>query len=128
MTEPKPGVYVRHESSARKERSTCGWRYRLISEGDENVNAWAHTVDLDGSKAHYHKIATELYYVLEGEGELILDGVSHPISKGSFAHIPPGVVHHSTGRLKVLVVGVPDIDDKDLYFSEEPQEKEGPLS
>ena len=83
MADPKPGVYVRHESSARKERSTCGWRYRLISEGDENVNAWAHTVDLDGSKAH---------------------------------------VHHSKGKLKVLVVGVPDIDDKDLYFPEEKEE------
>ena len=116
MAEAKPGVYVRHESSAEKERSTCGWRYRLVSRGDENVQAWAHAVDIDGSKAHYHKVATELYYVVEGEGELILDGEVHPVSKGSFAHIPPGVVHSSTGKLKVFVVGIPQINDNDLYF------------
>ena len=49
----------------------------------------------------------------------LLDGEAHPIKKGSFAHIPPGVVHSSEGRMKVLVVGVPDIDDEDLYFPEE---------
>ena len=118
MSEKKPGVLVRHEASVQKERSTCGWRHRLVSRGDEGVKAWAHTVDVDGSKAHFHKIGTELYYVVEGEGVLNLDGESHPMSPGSFAHIPPGVVHSSTGRMKLLVVGIPDIDDSDLYFPE----------
>ena len=119
MKNKTPGLLVRHESNARKEKSTCGWRYRLVSEGDEDVKAWAHTVDIDGSKAHYHKLGTELYYVVDGEGTLFLDGEAHPIKKGSFAHIPPGVVHSSEGRMKVLVVGVPDIDDDDLYFPKE---------
>ena len=119
MKNKTPGLLVRHEADARKERSTCGWRYRLVSEGDVDVKAWAHTVDIDGSKAHYHKLGTELYYVVEGEGTLFLDGEAHPIKKGSFAHIPPGVVHSSEGRMKVLVVGIPDIDDDDLYFPEE---------
>ena len=113
-----PGLIVRNEDEAERERSLCGWRYRLISEGDENVKAWAHTVDIDGSQAHYHKIGTELYYVAEGEGTLFLDGVPHPVKKGAFAHIPPGVVHSSEGKMKVLVIGVPDIDDDDLYFPE----------
>jgi quercetin dioxygenase-like cupin family protein len=114
-----PGLYVRHESDARSERSLCGWRHRLLSEGDENVQCWVHAVDIDGSKAHYHKIGTELYYVVEGEGKLILDGVDHPVAKGSFAHIPPGVVHSSKGKMRVLVIGIPDIDDNDLYFPDD---------
>ena len=40
MKNETPGLLVRHESDARKEKSTCGWRYRLVSEGDENVKAW----------------------------------------------------------------------------------------
>ena len=118
-SQAKKGVIVRHESDAARERSTCGWRYRLVSEGDEDVAAWAHAVDIDGSKAHYHKITTELYYVVDGEGTLFLDGDAHPVSKGSFAHIPPGVVHSSEGRMRVLVVGVPNLDDADLYFPDE---------
>jgi mannose-6-phosphate isomerase-like protein (cupin superfamily) len=119
MSEPQPLVtLVRHEAEAPKERSTCGWRYRLISRGDSDTAAWVHTVDIDGSKEHFHKRATEIYYVLEGQGTIRLDGVDHPIRKGSCVHIPPGVVHGATGRMRVLVVGVPDIAEDDLFFPE----------
>jgi len=114
-------VLVRHEGEAPRERSTCGWRDRLISRQDEGsgVAAWAHAVDIDGAKLHYHKVGTELYYVLEGEGSVWLDGVEHAVRKGSLVHIPPGVVHGAVGKMRVLVVGVPDISDADLYYPDE---------
>ncbi len=117
-------VLIRHEGEAPSERSTCGWRHLLISRQDENVAAWAHAVDIDGAREHYHRIATELYYVLEGEGTVRLDGVDHPVRKGSMVHIPPGVVHGARGRMRVLVVGIPDISDADLYFPEAASENE----
>jgi mannose-6-phosphate isomerase-like protein (cupin superfamily) len=107
---------VRHEGEAPRERSTCGWRDRLISREDSQVAAWAHAVDIDGALEHFHKRSTELYYVLEGEGSVLLDGVEHPVRKGSLVHIPPGIVHGAKGRMRVLVVGIPDISDHDLYF------------
>src|SRR5262245_44274167 len=107
---------VRHEGEAPRERSTCGWRHLLVSRQDDNVAAWAHAVDIDGAREHYHKRATELYYVLDGEGSVILDGEEHPVRKGSLVHIPPGVVHGAKGRMRVLVVGIPDIRDDDLFF------------
>ena len=110
---------VRHEDEAPSERSTCGWRHLLVSRQDENVAAWVHAVDIDGAREHFHKRATELYYVLDGEGTVRLDGVEHPMRKGSLAHIPPGVVHGAKGRMRVLVVGIPDISDGDLFFPEE---------
>jgi len=116
---PASAALVRHEETAPRERSTCGWRHLLISRNDRDVAAWAHAVDIDGAKQHYHKVATELYYVLEGEGTVMLDGVEHPVRQGSMVHIPPGVVHGAIGRMRVLVVGIPDISDGDLYFPEE---------
>jgi quercetin dioxygenase-like cupin family protein len=114
---------VRHEDEAPKERSTCGWRHRLISREDtgRDVAAWAHVVDIDGAREHYHKIGTELYYVLEADGEcsIRLDGVEHPVRAGSLVHIPPGVLHGAVGRMRVLVVGIPDISDDDLFFPED---------
>jgi quercetin dioxygenase-like cupin family protein len=109
---------VRHEGEAPRERSTCGWRDRLISreDGGTGVAAWAHAVDIDGARLHYHRRGTELYYVLEGEGLVALDGVDHIVKKGSLVHIPPGVVHGARGKMRVLVVGIPDIADDDLYF------------
>lgn len=113
-------VIIRHEGEAPSERSTCGWRHLLISRQDKDagVAAWAHAVDIDGAREHYHKVGTELYYVLDGEGVVRLDGVDHAVKTGSMVHIPPGVVHGARGRMRVLVVGIPDISDEDLYFPE----------
>ena len=76
-------------------------------------------MDIDDAKLHYHKRSTELYYVLEGSGVVLLDGVAHEVKKGSIAHIPPGVVHGARGRMRVLVVGIPDIAADD-YFEATP--------
>jgi len=118
MTKTSSPVLVRHEGEAPRERSTCGWRNLLISrqDRDQNVAAWAHAVDIDGAREHYHKVGTEIYYVLEGDGSVMLDGEEHPVRKGSIVHIPPGVVHGAKGRMRVLVVGIPDISDEDLFF------------
>jgi mannose-6-phosphate isomerase-like protein (cupin superfamily) len=110
-------IIVRHEGDAPRERSGCGWRDRLISREDADLGpaAWAHAVDIDGAKPHFHRLATELYYVLDGGGIVTLDGVVHEVRKGTLIHIPPGVVHSASGRMRVLVVGIPDIRDEDYY-------------
>src|SRR5262245_26653297 len=110
-------VLVRHEGDTPRERSACGWRDRLISREDAGLApaAWAHAVDIDGARPHYHRRATELYYVLDGSGTVTVGGVEHPVRRGTLLHIPPGVVHAARGRMRVLVVGIPDIADDDYF-------------
>lgn len=110
-------VLVRHEGHTPRERSACGWRDRLISREDTQLSpvAWAHAVDIDGAKPHYHQRSTELYYVLDGTGSIVLDGIAHEVAKGSLIHIPPNMVHSARGRMRVLVIGIPDIDDDDYF-------------
>jgi quercetin dioxygenase-like cupin family protein len=110
-------ILVRHEGHTPRERSECGWRDRLISREDAALEpaAWAHAVDIDGANPHFHKVATELYYVLEGNGSVLLDGIKHEVRKGSLVHIPPGVVHSAVGRMRVLVIGIPDISEADYF-------------
>jgi quercetin dioxygenase-like cupin family protein len=118
-TDAQHNTLIRHADETTAEASTCGTRYRLISQGDEGAAAWAHTVELANGRAHYHKIATELYYVLEGEGTIELDGQAHPLKPGSIVQIPPGVVHATRGWMKALIVGMPDIRDSDVYFPDQ---------
>lgn len=110
-------ILVRHEGHTPRERSECGWRDRLISREDAALEpaAWAHAVDIDGAKPHFHKVATELYYVLEGCGAVTVDGVEHEVRKGSLVHIPPGVVHSAVGKMRILVIGIPDIGEADYF-------------
>lgn len=112
-----PGnLIIRHEDEAPREESACGFRHRLLSKGDKDVAAWAHAVDIDGARLHYHKRTTELYYVLEGGGAVFLDGEEQTVRPGTMIHIPPGVIHGATGKMRILVVGIPDIDDADVFY------------
>jgi len=121
-------LFIRHEGHTARERSTCGWRDRLISHEDANLSpaAWVHAVDIDGAKLHYHKRSTELYYVLAGDGFVMLDGIEQPVVQGSLVHIPPGVVHGARGKMRVLVVGIPDIAEDDYYEANTPAASEEP--
>ena len=43
---------------------------------------------------HAHTIQEEFVFILEGAGEMVLDGVAHPIGPGDFVGFPTdGVVH-----------------------------------
>lgn len=109
-------LIIRHEEDSLKEPSACGHRYRLLSKDDAGLAAWAHAVEIDGAEPHYHKKTTEIYYVLEGQGTVILDDKEEQVQKGTIIQIPPGVIHGAVGKMKVLVVGIPDIDDSDIYY------------
>lgn len=45
-------------------------------------------------KAHYHNIMEEDFYILEGEIDIVVDGVSHHMLPGQMIHIEPGEIHY----------------------------------
>ena len=45
---------------------------------------------------HVHSIQEQVYYVLEGEGMLTLDGEEHLMRPHDYVWVPPGVVHGFT--------------------------------
>lgn len=94
----------------------CGQSRRAFMN-DENAVASMHLVEIkQDSELHYHKIMTELYYVLEGEGHIELDGQVHPLSPGTSVLIKPGCRHRAVGNnLKILNVPVPKFNPDDEY-------------
>ena len=72
----------------------------------------------------YHLIAEELYFVIEGRGLAILNGVEYPLEAGDFLRLPPGVRHaFRTGGdpLVMLDIHTPGSrPDRDVYFDGEP--------
>jgi len=45
-------------------------------------------------KAHYHNIMEENFFILEGEVDIIVDGIKHTLRAGQFIHIEPKEVHY----------------------------------
>jgi mannose-6-phosphate isomerase-like protein (cupin superfamily) len=57
----------------------------------------AHAVVKPGLTTWQHRLKTsEVYYIIEGEGEMHIDMESRPVKPGSTVYIPPGAVQSIT--------------------------------
>jgi mannose-6-phosphate isomerase-like protein (cupin superfamily) len=72
------------------------------------------------TERHYHRESEELYYVLEGSGELELDSERAAVGPGDAILIPPGAWHRivaSDRPLRFLCCCAPPYRHEDTYFS-----------
>jgi mannose-6-phosphate isomerase-like protein (cupin superfamily) len=83
----------------------------------ENEVASVHQVEINAdARAHYHKAMTEIYVVLEGCGEVELDGQRVPVRPMTSIMIKPGCRHRAVGKLKILNIAIPKFDPRDEWF------------
>jgi mannose-6-phosphate isomerase-like protein (cupin superfamily) len=59
---------------------------------------------------------TEIYFVLEGEGYMELDGERVPLKPHTSVLIKPGCRHRAVGRLRIVNVPIPAFDPADEWF------------
>jgi mannose-6-phosphate isomerase-like protein (cupin superfamily) len=96
-------------------RCSCGTTRRaFIDESAGQISV--HLLEVDKAVTHHHKVATEVYIILDGEGEVELDGVRHEAKPLSAFLIKPGTRHRAIGDLRALVVCLPAANDADEYF------------
>ncbi|MCA9232212.1 MAG: cupin domain-containing protein [Planctomycetales bacterium] len=94
----------------------CGKSRRAFVDDLEQV-ASLHLVEISvDARAHYHKRMTEIYFVLEGAGEIELDGLRQSIRPGDAILIKPGCRHRAIGKLKLLNTAIPAFDPADEWF------------
>lgn len=67
---------------------------------------------------HYHANTEEIYFVVEGAGEMDLDGSVRRVTVGDAVLIPPGARHQITAEteLRFLCCCAPPYSDEDTYF------------
>ena len=67
---------------------------------------------------HYHKLSEEFYFILEGAGEIELDGEHRTVGPGDAVLIPSGVSHTITATepLRFLCCCAPPYAHEDTYF------------
>jgi mannose-6-phosphate isomerase-like protein (cupin superfamily) len=72
------------------------------------------------TQRHYHAEAEEIYYVVEGGGELELDGERRLLGAGDAVLIPPGAWHQIRAddrrRLRFLCCCAPAYRHEDTFF------------
>jgi len=81
-----------------------------------------HRVDISiDAKTHFHKRLTEIYYVLacEADAAMELDGERVPVHAGMSVYIPPYTRHRAVGKMKVLVIALPQFDPADEWATDD---------
>ena len=70
------------------------------------------------TERHYHKLAEEFYFILEGSGEIELDGEGRNVGPGDAILIPPGAWHTivATEPLRFLCCCSPPYSHEDTQF------------
>jgi mannose-6-phosphate isomerase-like protein (cupin superfamily) len=85
---------------------TCGQIRPLLEEKD-NAAAEVHHLQITDAKLHYHQRTDEIYYVLDGQGRMLLDEEEIELHKDVVVYVPRGLKHKAWGSLKVLVICIP---------------------
>lgn len=70
---------------------------------------------------HYHKLSEEFYFLLEGTGQMEIDGETRDVGPGDAILIPPGAWHQitATTALRFLCCCAPPYAHEDTYFEPE---------
>jgi mannose-6-phosphate isomerase-like protein (cupin superfamily) len=71
------------------------------------------------TERHYHAESEEIYYVVEGSGELELDGERRPVGVGDAVLIPPGARHRiraGADGVRFLCCCAPAYRHEDTFF------------
>src|SRR3954468_5830635 len=85
---------------------TCG-QIRCLIEEKDGAAGEVHHVEIQDAKLHYHERTDEFYYVIDGQGTMVLDDEEIELHRGVVVYVPRGVKHKARGNLTVLTVCVP---------------------
>ena len=72
------------------------------------------------TQRHYHAASEEIYLIVEGGGELEVDGDRRDVGAGDAILIPPGAWHELTAGgdgVRLLCCCVPPYSDADTFFA-----------
>jgi mannose-6-phosphate isomerase-like protein (cupin superfamily) len=72
------------------------------------------------TQRHYHATSEEIYFLLEGSGEMEVDGERAHVEAGDAILIPPGAWHQiraDEAQLRFLCCCSPPYSDSDTFFA-----------
>ena len=71
-----------------------------------------------GTQRHYHRLAEEFYFILEGRGVMEIDGATRAVGPGDAILIPAGAWHsiRAEEALRFLCCCAPPYAHEDTYF------------
>jgi len=118
----KPKVVAKKDVEAI--RGYCGLVWELIDAKNTDAKrlnlSQVKVNEGQSAKPHLHRQTEELYFILEGQGEVTIGTKVYSVAQGYAVFIPPGYTHtirnsgHTT--LQLLAINSPPYDSGDTFF------------
>ena len=98
--------------------TTDGSTIRELHHTDEQSLAEARLEPGQATRRHYHARTEEIYFLLEGDGEIEIDGETRAVAPGNAILIPAGARHQIQAQtsLRFLCCCAPPYSHDDTYF------------
>lgn len=112
---------LRQQEEIEGQALECGAVQWLVDRelGAKHVTSYRLKIDPHSTETHVHPGAEEVLYILEGNGEIRVEGVRHDVRQGQAVHVPDGAEHSyiNTGDRPLVLVGAmaPSIDPDDIH-------------
>jgi len=108
---PRPAAYAAPQNSARKFDGRMGEIGTRIGASKLGYNITAVPPGMRAFPCHNHRVNEEMFFILEGSGEVRIGDRTYPLRQGDFLACPPGgpelahqIVNTGTTELKYLAV------------------------
>lgn len=99
-------------------------RYVGPEDGAKRLDVHLNVISADAGIGpyHFHETAENVYFVLEGRAEAIVDGRRYILEPGDIAFVPPGIPHAagSFGGEAVRVLEVYAPSGQDFHILDDP--------
>ena len=117
-------MIVRSRADAEPFTTADGSTIRVLLDGEHGTRnqslAEASLEPRQATQRHYHAEAEELYVLLDGGGEMEVDGDRREVGPGDAILLPPGAWHQiraGTEGVRFLCCCAPPYRDEDTFFS-----------
>lgn len=98
-------IVTRQQAITHKRPGVLGRYYQFPAINGGTTVAYAEFSGEHGQRTIGDK--ARIYYILDGEGELELNGIKYPLSKNSVITIPPHATYNlwpNSGKIKVILI------------------------
>jgi mannose-6-phosphate isomerase-like protein (cupin superfamily) len=106
----KKASLVRYRTQTNETPCPYGNVQRIVTGGEGGI-ANVHVVSVTQGDEHLHEGYDEVYYVLSGNGSIVIDGKNYRLEPGAVATIPAGMPHRlasdSSAPLEFIIFGTP---------------------
>jgi mannose-6-phosphate isomerase-like protein (cupin superfamily) len=116
---PVTNPVIRHVDDVDAIQCPCGESTRLVTAAEDSP-VGLHVTRIEDGREHFHEVTGEVYYIIEGDGTIELDGRPTDVRPGSAVFIPAGVAHRGWGGFTAVIVSSPPFDPDDEIVTSPP--------